>query len=153
MHLKSPAFFRGNFIPVKYTCDGENISPPLQWDDPPAETESFALIVSDRDAPTGTFTHWIVYNLPGEMRQLAEGVASQPERLEGKQGQNDFDRVGYGGPCPSDGTHRYFFKLYALDRQLDLNPRASKLQVLAAVEKHRIEAVELMGRYSRQEKQ
>ncbi len=152
MHLHSPAFFIGGTIPFKYTCDGENLSPPLRWDSPPEGTNSFALIVEDPDAPTLTFTHWVVYNLPGDRRELAEGIAPQPTLPNGgMQGKNDFDQLGFGGPCPPhNGTHRYFFKLFALDQPLDLEPGASKADVMAKIEDHVLESAELMGRYARQ---
>lgn len=152
MHLHSSAFFIGSTIPFKYTCDGEDLSPPLHWDEPPPETNSFALIVEDPDAPTLDFTHWVIYNLPGDCRELPEGIAHQPTLANGGiQGKNDFDRLGFSGPCPpSDGTHRYFFKLFALARSLNLEPGATKAEVLAAMKGHVLESAELMGRYARQ---
>jgi hypothetical protein len=151
MQLKSLAFDIGSTIPFKYTCDGDNVAPPLAWDMPPDGTSSFTLIVEDPDAPNQTFTHWLVYDLPANIRHLPEGVANQP-RLPGGgvQGKNDFGQLGYGGPCPPSGTHRYFFKLHALDQLLALAPGASKAEVIAAMEGHILEAVELMGRYARQ---
>lgn len=150
MHLYSPAFLTGTFIPFKYTCDGENHSPPLTWEDPPAGTQSFALIVSDPDAPDGTFTHWIFYNLPASLRQLPEAIPNQEILPDGsRQSKNDFNQVGFGGPCPPNGTHRYFFKLYALDQPLNVAPRASKEEVLQAIDKHTLDAAELMGLYGR----
>ncbi len=151
MHLHSPAFFTGNSIPFQYTCDGDNLSPPLSWDSPPNGTVSFALIVEDPDAPKKTFTHWVVYNLPAHIEYLSEGVVNHATLPDGGvQGKNDFGQLGFGGPCPPSGTHRYFFKLYALDQMLDLPPGASKADVLAAMEGHVLEAAELMGRYARQ---
>jgi len=148
MHLYSPEFLTGTFIPFKYTCDGENYSPPLTWQDPPAGTQSFALIVDDPDAPHGMFTHWVFYNLPADLRQLPEKVPHQDALPDGsRQGKNDFEQVGFGGPCPPNGTHRYFFKLHALDQLLDLAPGASKEEVLQAMRGHVLGAAELMGLY------
>lgn len=148
MKLESNAFSADSMIPPKYTCDGENISPDLRWDDPPVETQSLVLIVDDPDAPGQTFVHWVVYDLPPETRQLPEGVDA--EQSEGMEGSTDFDQLGYGGPCPPSGTHRYFFKLYALDQPLGLASGATKGDVLAAIEGHVIDTAELIGRYSRQ---
>lgn len=131
MHLYSPEFLTGNYIPFKYTCDGENCSPPLTWEDPPSGTVSFVLIVRDPDAPKGTFTHWLLYNLPADSRQLSERISDQAILPDGsRQGKNDFGQVGFGGPCPPDGTHRYFFKLYALDQMLDIAPGADRKSVV-----------------------
>ncbi|MEW6495736.1 MAG: YbhB/YbcL family Raf kinase inhibitor-like protein [Cyanobacteriota bacterium] len=152
MHLHSPAFFIGGYIPFKYTCDGENISPPLSWDMPPDGTTSFVLIVEDRDAPNPNFTHWIVYDIPANLRHLPEGIANQPTLPDGGvQGKNDFGQLGFGGPCPNNGTHRYFFKIHALDELLALPSGASKADVMAAMAGHVLTAVELMGRYTRQQ--
>jgi hypothetical protein len=150
MHLYSSEFLTGNFIPFKYTCDGDNISPPLTWEDPPNGTQSFVLIVNDPDAPNGIFTHWVLYDLPAQLRQLPEGIANQ-ETLpdDSKQGKNDFGQLGFGGPCPPDGTHRYFFKLHALDQPLKLAAGASKEAVLQAMKGHVLDAAELMGLYGR----
>lgn len=148
MHLYSPEFLTGTSIPFKYTCDGENYSPPLTWEDPPAGTQSFALIVSDPDAPDGVFTHWIFYNLPVDLRQLPEKVPSQDVLPDGsRQAKNDFEQVGFGGPCPPNGIHRYFFKLHALDQPLDVPPGANKEDVLQAMDGHVLDAAELMGLY------
>ncbi|KKL66619.1 hypothetical protein LCGC14_2143140, partial [marine sediment metagenome] len=115
------AFGNGDPIPTKYTCDDQDISPPLQWGDPPEGTRSFALICDDPDAPVGTWVHWVLYNLPASARDLPEAVPSDAELSGGgRHGQNSWRRPGYGGPCPPGGTHRYFFKLYALDDELDL---------------------------------
>ena len=150
MHLYSSEFLTGTSIPFKYTCDGENYSPPLNWQDPPTGAKSFALIVTDPDAPNGTFTHWIFYNLPADLRQLPESVPSQDTFPDGsRQGKNDFNQIGFAGPCPPNGTHRYFFKLYALDQPLDLAPGASKEEALRAMEGHVLDAAELMGLYGR----
>ncbi|MFH7027984.1 MAG: YbhB/YbcL family Raf kinase inhibitor-like protein [Heteroscytonema crispum UTEX LB 1556] len=153
MEIRSPAFFIGNTIPFKYTCDGDNISPPLQWESPPPGTNSFALIVDDPDAPSHTFNHWILYNLSADIRELPEGIANNPRLSNGGvQGKNSFGELGFGGPCPpfNDGAHRYFFKIFALDQKLDLPPGASKEQVMAAMEGHVLDAAEVMGRYARE---
>jgi Raf kinase inhibitor-like YbhB/YbcL family protein len=144
--LTSSAFAQGEAIPVKYTCDGEDISPPLRWSDPPASTQSFALIADDPDAPVGTWVHWVLFNLPAETRELPE-QATPPGGSQG--GKNSWKRTGYGGPCPPGGTHRYFFKLYALDTMLDLAAGATKEQLLKAMEDHILGQAEVMGTYSR----
>jgi Raf kinase inhibitor-like YbhB/YbcL family protein len=150
MHLYSSEFLTGTSIPFKYTCDGENLSPPLTWEDPPPGTQSFALIVSDPDAPNGTFTHWVLYNLPADLRRLPESIPNQHTLPNGsRQGKNDFEQIGFGGPCPPNGNHRYFFKLHALDRSLDLAPGASSEDVLQAMDGHVLDAAELMGLYGR----
>jgi Raf kinase inhibitor-like YbhB/YbcL family protein len=149
--LTSSAFAHGEVIPRKYTCDGEDISPPLGWGNPPDGTRSFALINDDPDAPVGTWVHWVLYNLPADARALPEAVPSDPELADGsRHGQNSGRRLGYAGPCPPSGTHRYFFKLYALDTALALDPGANKEQVLKAMEGHILGQAEVMGVYSRQ---
>ena len=148
--LTSTAFAAGEPIPQKYTCDGQDISPPLQWSDPPQGTQSLALICDDPDAPIGTWVHWVLFNLPVESRSLPEAVPSDADLSDGsRHGENGWRRPGYGGPCPPSGTHRYFFKLYALDAVLDLEAGASKKQVLQAMEGHILAQAELMGVYSR----
>lgn len=148
--VTSSAFAQGEPIPVKYTCDGDDISPPLAWGDPPERTASFALINDDPDAPAGTWVHWVLYNLPADARSLTEAVPSDAELPDGSlHGQNSWRRLGYGGPCPPRSTHRYFFKLYALDTTLDLASGANKETVLRAIEGHILGQAELMGVYSR----
>jgi len=149
--LSSAAFSGGGAIPKKYTCDAVDVSPPLAWTEPPAKTRAFALIVDDPDAPAGTWVHWVLFNLPAETRELAEGVPKKDELPGGaRQGRNDFRRIGYGGPCPPPGpAHRYFFKLYALDAPLALTPGATKAEVEAAMRGHILAHAELMGRYKR----
>lgn len=150
MILKSAAFSDSGMIPPKYTCDGEDISPPLSWDAVPKGTESFVLICDDPDAPVGTWVHWVIYNLPKETRYLAEAFTDKAELEDGTmQGINDFKRTGYGGPCPPGGTHRYFFKLYALDKKLDLKTGLTKNQLLKALQGHIISESVLMGKYKR----
>jgi hypothetical protein len=149
--LSSPAFRHGDAIPTMYACDGDDISPPLQWSDVPAGAQSLALIVDDPDAPSGTWVHWLLYDILPETRGLPEDVvpaASLPGG--GSQGSNSWNRLGYGGPCPPGGnSHRYFFKLYALDTTLDLASGATKDQLLAAMEGHILARGELMGAYAR----
>jgi Raf kinase inhibitor-like YbhB/YbcL family protein len=151
MQLTSSAFQSGREIPSKYTCDGEDVSPLLRWQDPPAGTKAFALIADDPDAPGGTWVHWVIYDLPTETKDLTEGAAKTDVLASGaKQGVNDFRKVGYGGPCPpTAAAHRYYFKLYALDAATGLKPRATKEQVLEAIKGHVIGEAELIGRYKR----
>jgi Raf kinase inhibitor-like YbhB/YbcL family protein len=150
-NLTSSAFKEGDRIPTKYTCEGADISPPLHWSVPPAGTRSYVVIADDPDAPVGTWVHWVIYNLPLDLRGLSEGIPATERVLDGAlQGLNDFKRVGYGGPCPPPGKpHRYVFKLYALDTVLDLKPRATKAQVLDACKGHILAEARLMGRYAR----
>ncbi len=148
--ITSTAFNNGDFIPAKYTCDGADISPHLTWDGIPEGTKTLSLIVDDPDAPGHTFVHWVVYNIPAHIKELPEGVTPTrniPEDV--LMGTNDYGRIGYGGPCPPPGTHRYFFKLYALNSALHLDAGATKGQVLKAMEKHMLGQAELMGKYSR----
>lgn len=149
--LNSKAFQHEENIPVEYTCQGEDISPPLAWTEPPKGTQSYALIVDDPDAPDNVFTHWLVYNIPASVTELSEGLSTDAELPSGAlQGKNDFGNTGYGGPCPPPGSpHRYRFNLYALDRTLDLEPATSKTQLLAAIEGHILEQYELTGLYQR----
>jgi Raf kinase inhibitor-like YbhB/YbcL family protein len=144
MKITSSAFQEGATIPSKFTCDGADASPPLQIADIPSGAESLALIVDDPDAPSGLFTHWIVWNLSPQTSTVAEGSAPK-----GVQGTNDFGKSGYGGPCPPSGTHRYYFKIFALDRELDLSSGAKRTQLDAAMKGHVVAHGELMGRYSR----
>lgn len=144
--LTSTAFAQGQSIPAKYTCDGQDISPPLHWSDAPAGAQSLALIMDDPDAPAGVWVHWVLFNLPASLHDLPEKAALPGGSLEGK---NSWGRVGYGGPCPPRGSHRYFFKLYTLDTKLNLSRGASKEQLLAAMEGHILAQAELMGTYSR----
>lgn len=150
MTLTSSAFTHGAMIPKDYTCDGKDISPPLSWSDPPEKTQSFALIMDDPDAPMGTWVHWVIYNIPATARGLPEGVPKDADLPDGsRQGRNSWRRIGYGGPCPPSGTHRYFFKLYALDTVLTLASGATKDELLKAMEGHILAQAEFMGRYSR----
>ncbi len=150
IELFSPAFKEGELIPRKYTCDGPNLSPPLQWQNVPAGTKSLALICDDPDAPAGTWVHWVIFNLPPHLSGLPENVPPQKELPDGSlQGKNDFGQIGYGGPCPPYGIHRYFFKIYALDIKLDLKSGATKSQLLSFMEGHILSQGQLMGRYGR----
>jgi len=144
MKITSSAFQEGGNIPSKFSCDGANTSPPLQISGVPSEAKSVVLIADDPDAPSGLFTHWAVWNISPQTSTIAEG--STPK---GVQGTNDFGRSGYGGPCPPSGTHRYYFKIFALDRELDLPFGAKRSQLDGAMKDHVIAQGELMGRYSR----
>lgn len=148
--LTSSAFEHQGQIPPRFTCDGEDISPPLAWEQAPSGTVAYALIVDDPDAPAGTWDHWVLYNLPGSAVNLNEGVPPQEVLDSGAlHGRNSWRDLGYGGPCPPDGTHRYFFRLYALDSPLDLEAGASKQELLDAMQGHILGQAELMGTYTR----
>ncbi|HJR79316.1 MAG TPA: YbhB/YbcL family Raf kinase inhibitor-like protein [Anaerolineales bacterium] len=150
IELKSDAFMHEGSIPVQFTCMGSDSSPALTWDEPPADTQSFALIMDDPDAPAGTWVHWVVFNIPASVRGLAEAVPSEETLPDGSmQGTNSSGNIGYNGPCPPSGTHRYFFKLYALDEVLGLSPGADKGELLKAMEGHTLAQGELMGTFSR----
>ena len=144
MKITSSAFQEGGNIPSKFTCDGSDTSPPLQITGVPSEAKSLVLIADDPDAPSGLFTHWLVWNIPPQTNSIAEGSAPK-----GVQGTNDFGKSGYKGPCPPPGTHRYSFKIFALDRELDLRAGAKRSQVDAAMKGHVIAQGELVGRYAR----
>lgn len=147
----SPVFQEGDTIPTKYTCQGQDISPRLVWREPPTGTQTFALILDDLDAPGGVFTHWILFNIPSNSRELPEAVPTQAQLASGAlQGKNDFGKTGYGGPCPPPGRpHRYQFTIYALDDSLDLEAGASKKQVLDAMQGHVLAQGQLTGTYRR----
>jgi Raf kinase inhibitor-like YbhB/YbcL family protein len=149
--ISSTSFANGGEIPKKFTCDGADVSPELSWTDPPAGTQSFALIADDPDAPAGTWTHWVLFDLPPATNSLAEGVSKVDELPNGeRQGRNDFRKIGYNGPCPPPGKpHRYFYKLYALSGILGLKPGASKQEVEQAMESRILGKTEWMGRYQR----
>jgi Raf kinase inhibitor-like YbhB/YbcL family protein len=150
MQITSPAFEEGGPIPAKYTCDGQDISPPLAWKNAPDGTKSFALISDDPDAPMSAWVHWVAFNIPPELTGLQENVRKEAEAKNGvRQGNNSWPRMGYGGPCPPSGTHRYYFKLYALNALLDLKPGATKAEVLQAMKGHVLAEAHLMGKYKR----
>jgi Raf kinase inhibitor-like YbhB/YbcL family protein len=165
MSLRSPAFSDGGMIPRSYTCDGSDRSPPLEWSGVPDSTRTLALICDDPDAPTGTWSHWVVINLQPAVRALKEGIPAETSvplaRMEmepagdsspkalAQQGQNDFGKTGYGGPCPPGGTHRYVFRLYALDTRLDLPSSATRADVLKAIQEHILAEGRLVGKYTR----
>jgi Raf kinase inhibitor-like YbhB/YbcL family protein len=145
IQITSTAFSDGGTIPQKYTCDGENVSPPLAWAGIPAGTRGLALIVDDPDAPRGTWVHWVMFNIPAGQASLPEGAQGM-----GTQGVTDFGNAAYGGPCPPAGKpHRYFFKLYALDSSLSLKAGATKAEVEKAMQGHILVQGQLMGKYGR----
>lgn len=148
--LESSAFKEGELIPSKFTCDGANISPELNWSGIPADTKSIALICDDPDAPVGDWVHWVVYNIPTAIKELKENVPPGKKFADGMtHGLNDFKQYGYGGPCPPSGVHRYYFKIYALDTILKLEPGATKKDLLKNMEKHILAEGRLMGKYKR----
>lgn len=154
--ITSDAFQEGEAIPIKHTCDGDDLSPALRWSDIPPNTKSFALICEDPDAPSGTFTHWILYNLPPTATELPEGVSAEERLANGAiQGRIDFKRIGYGGPCPppKDSAHRYFFRFYALDTELQLRAGARREDIVLAMEGHILAKGHLMGTYQRKQAQ
>lgn len=150
LKLTSSAFNEGDMIPKPYTCDGQDISPPLAWTGAPAGTKSFALICDDPDAPVGVWDHWVCFNLPPGLTGLPEAVP-RTEVLPsgGLHGRNSWGKIGYGGPCPPSGVHRYFFKLYALDTELSLKAGATKKDVEKTMQGHILAEAQLMGRYKR----
>lgn len=145
--IKSSAFNEGGSIPSQYTCDGEDISPPLSWQDEPKNTKSFVLIVDDPDAPVGNWVHWILFNIPEAIHELSENLSSLPNGAQ--FGKNSWEKSTYGGPCPPNGEHRYFFKLYALDTLLNLPAGATKSQIESAMRGHIIATAKLLGKYKR----
>lgn len=149
--IASSAFEADATIPVRHTCDGADLSPPLRWEGVPEGAQSLALIADDPDAPVGTWVHWVLYGLDPRTDHLSEGIEPREILPDGsRQGTNDFRRIGYGGPCPPPGgAHRYFFKLYALDAPLSLAPGARKAELLDAMEGHVLARGALMGRYAR----
>ena len=145
MKILSPAFEANQTIPPKYTCDGENINPPLQIYDVPAGAKSLVLIFDDPDAPMGTWVHWTIWNIPPETKEIGENSAP----IGAVEGITSFGSRGYGGPCPPSGTHRYFFKLYALDAMLDLPQSAKASDIKKAMKSHILDNAELIGLYKR----
>ncbi len=148
--VRSAAFQEGGMIPAKYTCDGDDISPPLEWTGIPQGTKSLALISDDPDAPVGTWVHWVMWSIPPDVSGLAEDIPPDSQLSDGsRQGISDFRRPGYGGPCPPSGVHRYYFKIYALDTMLDLPSSTRKADLVKAMKGHILAQGQLMGKYSR----
>ncbi len=149
--LKSSAFKQGEHIPPKYTCSSLDYSPPLEWSDIPLNTESFALICEDPDAPFGIWVHWVIFNIPKDTTHLDENIPKVSHLSKGIiQGINDFGKFGYGGPCPPAGKpHRYFFKLYALDGKIDLKGKVTREKLLSVIKNHILEETYLIGIYGR----
>ena len=141
--VKSPAFESNKRIPAKYTCDGDNVNPPLTIEDIPENTKSLVLIIDDPDAAAGTWNHWLVWNIPPASHKIGENT------IPGTEGVSTYGKHAYGGPCPPYGTHRYFFKVYALDTKLELNPNSQKKDVEKAMEGHVLAEGELLGLYRR----
>ena len=151
MEVTSSAFADGEGIPVKYTCDGDDLSPPLAWTGLPDGTKSIALVSDDPDAPGGTWVHWVYYAIPPEVTGLAEKVPTANVLPDGaRQGRNDFKKIGYGGPCPPPGSpHRYYFTVYAVDTEPELDSGATKMDLLGAIDGHILAEGRLMGTYKR----
>lgn len=150
MNLTSQAFRHEGRIPAIHTCDGRHVSPPLSWSDAPSGTKTFALICDDPDAPGRVWVHWVVFNIPATVSELPENVLKTRVLPNGAaQGVNTSRGIGYEGPCPPSGSHRYYFKLYALDTELSLEPGCTKEDLLKAMEDHVLEEAMIMGRYSR----
>jgi len=156
IELTSSAFTQGEPIPVTHACTGDaasslkDVSPDLSWGEPPAGTQSFALIMDDPDAPIGTWDHWILFNIPATLRGLPESISANATHPDGSMsGKNSWGRTGYGGPCPPSGTHRYFFKLYALDEMLAISAGATKGELEKAMVGHILGTGELMGTFSK----
>jgi len=152
LEISSTAFVEGDTIPTRFTCDGDDVSPPLTWTGTPSESRSIALIADDPDAPRGTWVHWVLYGLPPKAAGLPEAVPGREELDTGaRHGKNDFGRSDYGGPCPPRGSpHRYFFKVYALDVEITLGSGATKQALSEAMQGHILAQGELMGRYQRE---
>ena len=142
--LESPAFIHNALMPKQYTCNGQNISPALKWSGAPTGTQSYVLIVDDPDAPMGTWVHWLLFNIPATLTHLDEATKTPVGAISGK---NSWNQEGYGGPCPPSGTHRYFFKLYALDSKLTINSNVNKQDILNAMQNHIMDTSELIGLY------
>jgi Raf kinase inhibitor-like YbhB/YbcL family protein len=156
IQVLSTAFHQGETIPVQYTCDGNNVSPPLHWDSVPEDAQSLALVCEDPDAPAGVFVHWLIFNFPPIVSNLPEALPTTGTLVESgaSQGRNDFNNIGYDGPCPPPGNlHRYYFRLYALDTRLRLPKGATKYELARAMEGHILATGQLMGTYKRRESQ
>ncbi|MBI1954355.1 MAG: YbhB/YbcL family Raf kinase inhibitor-like protein [Proteobacteria bacterium] len=146
MHLESSVFQQNGLIPAKYTCNGEDISPPLKWGEYPLHTKSFVLICDDPDAPKGTWDHWVLYNIPENCHSFPENMTLLPSGTQ--EGMNSWGKTGYGGPCPPDREHRYFFTLYALDTLLSFPKTPKKQDIEKAMKGHILAEATLMGRYN-----
>ena len=150
IELTSAVFSEGEMIPVRHTCDGEDVSPPLNWTGAPDETAGLALVCDDPDAPVGTWDHWVLFNIPAETTGLPEAIPADATLESGAvHGCNSWGRLGYGGPCPPGGTHRYFFYLYALSARLSLQSGVTKQQLQQAMQGLVLDQGQLMGRYQR----
>ena len=150
MKLKSKDFEDNNSIPSEFTCDGRDVSPQLSWQDVPAGTKSFALSVADPDAPMGTWVHWVIFNIPPSINKLKENIPAVKVLEDGTiQGINDLRKTGYGGPCPPGGTHRYYFKIYALDKKLSITSSTTKKDLEQSMREHIVAEGKIMGKYSR----
>ncbi len=149
--VSSPSFAAGGAIPQEFTCEGSDSSPALRWTAPPSGTKSLALIMDDPDAPAGTWVHWVMFDIPAATRELPAATPKDGDLSNGaRQGQNSFERLGYGGPCPPPGpAHRYYFKVYALDSKLELKAGSSRADLESAMKGHTLAQGELMGRYKR----
>lgn len=149
MQLMSPAFKDGDVIPLDYSCNGDDISPPLIWNNIPKDTDSLVLICEDPDAPNGTWSHWVLYNIPPSVAELEDEIPPVATLDNGAiQGMNDFGDIAYGGPCPPSGEHRYFFRLYALDTMLDVEAGMSREDILNIIQPHILAEADLMGVYA-----
>jgi len=156
-HISSKSFKPGGKIADQYTCKGQNISPEINWKGAPTQTKSFALIVEDPDAPSQTWVHWVIYNIPVKktgvdenLYELTEGFPRDEESTGGiLQGSNDFKKIGYDGPCPPSGIHRYYFELYALNKVLDLTAGVTKAELISAMQKFILAKTQMMGTYSK----
>jgi Raf kinase inhibitor-like YbhB/YbcL family protein len=151
LQIESTAFAESGDIPIRFTCDGDDTSPPLAWSEPPPETQSLALIAEDPDAPGGTWDHWVLFNIPAAIHLLPQGVPADPlPNGLGIHGSNSWHRLGYGGPCPPTGsTHRYYFYVYALDTDLSLEAGSTKQEIRQAMQGHILAQGSLMARYGR----
>ena len=145
LKISSPAFASGGRIPIRYTCDGANVNPPLRIENVPIGTRSFVVTMSDPDSPSGNFTHWVAWNIDGNLTEIREGDTP----LGARYGTNDFRNIGYGGPCPHQGEHRYYFRVYALDTLVDFPNGSSRTEIEAVIGDHILDKGELAGRYSR----
>ncbi|MBW8308942.1 MAG: YbhB/YbcL family Raf kinase inhibitor-like protein [Candidatus Paracaedibacteraceae bacterium] len=150
LSLTSAVFQEGEVIPSRYTCEGENISPPLQWEGVPSEVESFVLIMDDPDAPAGVWDHWILFNLPKDLRNIQENERNFSS--DTKKGINSWGKLDYGGPCPPSGAHHYFFKLYALSKKLELRDASRKSEIEKAMRGHILAQAQLVGVYKKASK-